>query len=149
MATKSKPDAVEANEEREDVRTPRIRIKDKHATYLSELAREVNLVWNFVNDLSMKVFQRERRFMSGYDLQKYTNGASKEGLRLLSQTIQGIAAEYETRRKQFKKRKLAWRKSSGVRRSLGGFRSRHPASPTQMARSNMARYGLPFGIARV
>ena len=57
--------------------------------------------------------------MSSYDLQKYTNGASKEGLRLHSQTIQGIAAEYATRRKQFKKVKLAWRKSGGVRRSLG------------------------------
>jgi IS605 OrfB family transposase len=79
----------------------------------------VNLVWNFVNELSIKVFQRERRFMSGYDLQKYTNGASKEGLRLHSQTIQGIAAEYATRRKQFKKVKLAWRKSGGARRSLG------------------------------
>ena len=112
-------EAVDANEEREGVRTLRIRIKDKHATYLSALAREVNLVWNFVNDLSIKVFQRERRFMSGYDLQKYTNGASKEGLRLHSQTIQGIAAEYATRRKQFKKVKLAWRKSGGVRRSLG------------------------------
>jgi len=119
MATRSKPEAVEAKEEREGVRTLRIRIKDKHAKYLSELAREVNLVWNFVNELSIKVFQRERRFMSGYDLQKYTNGASKEGLRLHSQTIQGIAAEYATRRKQFKKVKLAWRKSGGARRSLG------------------------------
>ena len=119
MATKSKPAAVDANEEGKSVRTLRMRIKDKHAKYLSELAREVNLVWNYVNELSFKVFQRERRFMSGYDLQKYTNGASKEGLRLHSQTIQGIAAEYATRRKQFKKVKLAWRKSGGVRRSLG------------------------------
>ena len=93
MATRSKPDAVDAKEERKGVRTLRLRIKDKHATYLSELAREVNLVWNFVNDLSMNVFQRECRFMSGYDLQKYTNGASKVGLRLHSQTIQGMAAE--------------------------------------------------------
>ena len=119
MVTKSKPAAVDANEEGKSVRTLRMRIKDKHAKYLSELAREVNLVWNYVNELSFKVFQRERRFMSGYDLQKYTNGASKEGLRLHSQTIQGIAAEYATRRKQFKKVKLAWRKSGGVRRSLG------------------------------
>jgi hypothetical protein len=33
----------------------------EHAKYLSELAREMNLVWNYVNDLSFKVFQRERR----------------------------------------------------------------------------------------
>ncbi len=30
-----------------------------------------------------------------------------------------MGAEYVTRRKQFKKSKLAWRKSGGVRRSLG------------------------------
>jgi len=69
--------------------------------------------------LSIKVFERECRFTSGYDLQKYTNGASKEGLRLHSQTVQAIASEYATRRKQFKKAKLAWRKSGGARRSLG------------------------------
>jgi IS605 OrfB family transposase len=119
MATRSKPDAFDAIKEGKSVRTLRIRIKDKHAKHLCGLAREVNLVWNFVNELSFKVFQRERCFMSGYELQKYTNGASKEGLRLHSQTIQGIAAEYATRRKQFKKVRLAWRKSGGVRRSLG------------------------------
>jgi putative transposase len=119
MVTRSKCGAAEVKEEREGVRTLRIRIKDKHTKYLSELAREVNLVWNYVNELSFKVFQRERRFMSGYDLQKYTNGAPKEGLRLHSQTVQGIATEYATRRKQFKKTQLAWRKSGGARRSLG------------------------------
>jgi IS605 OrfB family transposase len=119
MATRTYPETGEAKEKRQGVRTLRMRIKDKHAKSLSELAREVNLVWNYVNDLSFKVFQRERRFLSGYDLQKYTNGASKAGLRLHSQTIQGIAAEYATRRKQCKKVKLAWRKSGGARRSLG------------------------------
>ena len=119
MVNRSKPDAVEAKEERESVRTLRIRVKDKHAHYLSALAREVNVVWNFVNELSVTVFQRGRRSRSGCDLQKYTNRASKEGLRLHSQTIQGIAAEYATRRKQLKKVKLAWRKSGGARRALG------------------------------
>jgi transposase len=119
MTTRFKPDADGAKDERDGVRTLRLRIKDKHAKYLRELAFEVNQVWNYVNELSFKVFQRERRFMSGFDLQKYTNGASKEGLRLHSQTIQAIASEYATRRKQAKKVKLAWRKSGGARRSLG------------------------------
>jgi len=65
------------------------------------------------------VFERERRFMSGYNLQKYTDGASKEGINLHSQTIQAIASEYATRRQQFRKVRLAWRKSGGARRSLG------------------------------
>jgi putative transposase len=119
MAHRSKPDATEAQDEYRDVLTLRQRIKDKHAKYLRTLAFETNQVWNYCNELSYQVFQRERRFMSGYDLQKYTNGASKEGLQLHSQTIQAIAAEYATRRKQHKKVKLAWRKSGGARRSLG------------------------------
>lgn len=119
MASQNKPDTAEAKDERNSVLTLRQRIKDKHAKYLRALAFDTNQVWNYCNELSYKVFQRERRFMSGYDLQKYTNGACKEGLRLHSQTIQAIAAEYATRRKQHKKVKLAWRKSSGVRRSLG------------------------------
>jgi hypothetical protein len=47
------------------VRTIRQRIKDKYATYLHELARESRLVWNYVNALAFKLFQRERRFPSG------------------------------------------------------------------------------------
>ena len=56
--------------------------------------------------------------MSAFDLQKYTNGAGKErGLH--SHTIQEVGKEYVTRRKQFKKAKLNWRKARGVKRSLG------------------------------
>jgi len=101
------------------MRTLHIRIKDKHARHLRTLAYDTNQVWNFCQALSIKVFERERRFMSGYDLQKYTDGASKEGINLHSQTIQAIASEYATRRRQFNKIRLAWRKSSGTRRSLG------------------------------
>lgn len=93
MATRSKSTVGDAKEERDRVRMLRLRIKDKHATYLRELAVESNLVWSDVNDLSYQVFQRERCFPSGYDFQKYTNDAAKEGLRLHSQTIQAIAAE--------------------------------------------------------
>jgi putative transposase len=63
--------------------------------------------------------ERERRVCTGYDLDKLTRGASKEGLSLHSQTLQAIRAEYCTRRKQFKKTKLRWRVSHGSRRSLG------------------------------
>jgi len=119
MSAMNKPVTAEAKGERNAVRTLHIRIRDKHAKYLRTLAYDVNQVWNFCNALSIKVFERERRFMSGYDLQKYTDGASKEGINLHSQTIQAIASEYATRRKQFKKVRLDWRKSGGARRSLG------------------------------
>ncbi|TWH64176.1 hypothetical protein LX59_02727 [Azomonas agilis] len=48
----------------------------------------------------------------------YTKGANKD-LGLHAQTLQEIACEYVTSCKQFKKSPLNWRKSGGVRRSLG------------------------------
>lgn len=100
-------------------RVLRLRLKDKHAGVLAGLAREVNFVWNFVNELSVKVFERERRFISSYELDKYLAGATKEGLHLHSQTPQAISAEYCKSRRQAKKVKLRWRVSRGSRRSLG------------------------------
>jgi transposase len=97
----------------------RLRLKDKHAKILSDLAREVNFVWNYCNDLQITMFNRERRFLSGYDFAKFTRGATKEGLHLHSQTVQAIAEEYATRRRQFRKVRLSWRKSTGSRGSLG------------------------------
>lgn len=99
-------------------RTLRLRLKDKHAVLLREHARAVNMVWNFCNELSLKHFERKREFLSAYDMQPYTKGASKE-LGVHSQTVQAVQEEFVTRRKQFKKVKLRWRVSRGSRRSLG------------------------------
>ena len=101
------------------MKTLRVRIKDKHAKALDAMACEVNMVWNFVNELSSTHTRRTGKFFSAYDLDKYTSGATKEGLKIHSQTLQSITAEYATRRKQFKKRKLRWRVSRGSRKSLG------------------------------
>ena len=100
-------------------RVLRLRLKDKHAAMLDELAGEVNFVWNYCNELAMKVWARERRFMSGYDFHPYTKGAGKAGLSLHSQTIQAVGEEYASRRKQARKLKLRWRVSRGSRRSPG------------------------------
>jgi len=98
--------------------TLRCRLKDKHRAWLNAQAREANFVWNYVNELSQKILKREGRFASHFELQKYTDGASKE-CDLHSHTVQAIGKEYVTRRKQFKRSRLAWRKSGGARRSLG------------------------------
>ena len=103
----------------EAVRVLRLRIKDKHAGALNDMAYWVNQVWNYCNELSYRVWQRERRFLSGYDFAPYTKGAAKEGVALHSQTIQAVSEEYAIRRKQFRKVRLNWRVSSGARRSLG------------------------------
>ena len=102
------------------MKTLKLRIKDKHSKMLYELVSQVNFVWNYVNDLSFKHLKRKSEFLSSYDIDKYTKGASKE-CNLHSQTIQAISAELVTRRKQFKKAKLKWRVSNkkSARRSLG------------------------------
>jgi IS605 OrfB family transposase len=99
-------------------KTLKVRVRDKHANLLNQMARQVNFVWNYINDLSHRSIKERRVFFSEYDLHPYTKGAGKE-LGLHSQTLQVIAGEYVTRRKQFKKSKLNWRKSGGSRRSLG------------------------------
>lgn len=79
------------------------------------MARDVNLVWNYCNELGAKVLEREGRFLSGFDFQKYLNGASKEGLAVGSAVFQQVAEEFATRRRQFKKRQLRWRVSNRKR----------------------------------
>lgn len=127
-----------------DIKTLRVRIKDRHAKVLTELAQEVNLVWNFTQDLSLKCLQRERRFMSAFDMAAYTKGAGKEGLRLHSQTVQAVTEEYCTRRKQFRQAKLRWRVSRGSRRSLGWI----PFKAVGISfKSGQLHYGkLPLGL---
>jgi transposase len=76
------------------IRVLHLRVKDKHATWLSSLAREVNFVFNYCNDLSSKVFERERRFLSGFDFWPFLKGSTCGdcGLNLPVQTVQEIAA---------------------------------------------------------
>jgi putative transposase len=69
-----------------------LRVKDKHATWLSSLAREVNFVFNYCNDLSSKVFERERRFLSGFDLWPFLEGRDLRGLRV--EVGSGCRVEY-------------------------------------------------------
>ena len=102
----------------EKTKTLKVRVRDKHAKQLNSMARSVNLVWNYINELSLRSIKERKQFLSAYDIHPYTKGAGKE-LSLHSQTLQCIASEYVTRRKQFKKAKLNWRKSVGAHRSLG------------------------------
>ena len=102
------------------MKTLKLRIKDKHANQLNELAGAVNFVWNYVNDLSFKHLQRTGQFFSAYDIAAYTKG-SGEFLNLHSQTLQAITETHAKSRKQFKKTKLNWRTNNpkAKRKSLG------------------------------
>ena len=95
------------------IKTLHVRIKDKHARVLCEMAREVNVVWNFCNETSQRAIRERHQFFSGFDLQKLTKGYSKcEGVQIGSSTVQQVCEEYATRRRQFKKTRLNWRVSN-------------------------------------
>ena len=79
-------------------KTLKLRIKDKHAKVLCQVAREVNQVWNHINAVSAKAarpFHGKPQFLSGYDLQKFTAGFSKcDGVSVGSGTVQLVCVEY-------------------------------------------------------
>ena len=106
-------------------KTLQLRIKDKHAKVLRQMAREVNQVWNHINAISAKAarpFHGKPQFLSGYDLQKLTAGFSQcDGVGVGSGTVQRVCVEYATRRRQFKKTRLNWRVSNpkSAKYSLG------------------------------
>lgn len=105
--------AAEAHIQRQML-TFKFRLRDKHAAELNRQARAVNFVWNFCNETQKKAAQSHRKWLSAFDLQKLTNGASKD-LDIHAHTIQRVCREYATRRDQFKKPCLRWR----GRKSLG------------------------------
>ncbi|MBR8182133.1 transposase [Burkholderia ambifaria] len=80
------------------------------------MARDVNTVWNFCNETQYRSLRRycnrSKVWLSGFDLQKLTNGFSKcEGVSIGSSTQQQVCEEFATRLKQFKRQKLNWRVS--------------------------------------
>jgi putative transposase len=105
--------AAEAHIQRQTL-TFKFRLRDKHAAELNRQARAVSFVWNFCNETQKKAAQSHRKWLSTFELQKLTNGASKD-LDIHAHTIQRVCREYATRRDQFKKPWLRWR----GRKSLG------------------------------
>ncbi|GAB3363758.1 MULTISPECIES: RNA-guided endonuclease InsQ/TnpB family protein [Giesbergeria] len=111
-------------------KTLRLRIKDKHAKVLALMAREVNQVWNFCNETSHRAIRERHQWLSGYDLQKLTNGFSQcDGIHIGSPTVQQVCEDYAKARKQFKKAKLRWRVSNpqSSKYSLGWIPFKAPA----------------------
>lgn len=94
-------------------KTLKVRVKDKHAKLLRQMSREVNLVWNYLNELSSRAINERSIYMTAYDLQKYTAGFCRlDGVEIGSATVDLVAHEYATRRKQFKRSRLRWRVSN-------------------------------------
>lgn len=97
------------------MKTFRFRLKSKNISQLKKMAVDTNFVWNYCNDTSIQYLDKHNKWLSSFDLGYLTSGCS-ELLSINAQSIQAIAHEYVYKRRQFKKRKLAWRSS---KRSLG------------------------------
>lgn len=61
----------------EQTRTLRLRIRDKHGALLTRMARDVNFVWNYCNDLTYRMWRDRKQWPSGFDVQKYLKGSSE------------------------------------------------------------------------
>ncbi|MFM0350679.1 hypothetical protein [Paraburkholderia sp. RL17-347-BIC-D] len=119
-------------------------LKDRHIRALQEQAHAVNFLWNHCNELSVKVWERELRFLSGYDFHLFTKGAGRAGLDLHLATIQAVAEEYAVRRRRACKIKPRWRKSAGVRRSLGWIPFKASAIRYRNKRLFFGKMALPL-----
>jgi hypothetical protein len=104
------------------VRTLRLKVKPDGYSWLNRAAIEVSQVWNYSNEISHKAarpYAGSSRWLTAFDLDKLTAGATEFFAHIGADTIQRVNAEFATRRKQFKKPKLRWRTSTGSKRSLG------------------------------
>jgi IS605 OrfB family transposase len=111
-----------ATKSQHSIRTLRLKVKAEGYAWLNAAAIEINQVWNYANATSYKAaqpFAGKPKWLTAYDLDKLTAGASKCFDRIGSETIQRVNAEFATRRKQFSGARLKWRVSRGSRRSLG------------------------------
>jgi putative transposase len=81
---------------------------------LSRQARACNFVWNFCNETQQHALKWNKRWPSGFDLNRLTAGSSKE-LALHSRTINAVCEQYAKSRRQRNRPFLRWR----GRRSLG------------------------------
>jgi IS605 OrfB family transposase len=109
-------------------KTLSVRVRNKHARLLRQMAFEVNQVWNLANEISdeagripvPEVGWTYGYSKSAFDIQKELAGIQRQRQWAIgSSTVQETIAVHAKARKQFKRNKLRWRVSGGPRRSLG------------------------------
>jgi putative transposase len=104
------------------IRTLRLKVRPSVKSWLDAAAVEVNQCWNWANATSAKAaqpFVGRGRWLSSYDLDRLSAGATEYFEHIGADTIQKVNAEFVTRRRQFHKVKLRWRASRGSKRVLG------------------------------
>jgi putative transposase len=81
---------------------------------LNSQARACNFVWNFCNETQKQALKWDKRWPSGFDLNRLTAGSSRD-LALHAGTINAVCEQYAKSRHQSNRPFLRWR----GRRSLG------------------------------
>ncbi|EAA5258670.1 transposase [Salmonella enterica subsp. enterica] len=108
-------------------KTLSVRVKDRHAAVLRQMAFEVNQVFNLANEITSVAYSiagefgaQKPQWLSAFDVQKLLlKERNERGYTIPSHTVQEIVASHGKARKQFKRSRLRWRISGGARRSLG------------------------------
>jgi putative transposase len=103
-------------------RTLRLKVKTESYAWLNTAACEVNQVWNWAAEVSEKAARPctgERQWLTGFDLNNLSAGASEYFDKIGADTIQRVNGEYAEKRRIAKRSRLRWRTSRGPRRSLG------------------------------
>jgi len=93
--------------------TYRYRVKDRHAKHLDEMARSVNLVWNFCGETQEHARRWSKKWPSRFDLIKLTSGCAAD-LGLSSWIVEAICSQFILSRDRARRRPR-WR----GKRSLG------------------------------
>lgn len=103
-------------------RTLRLKVRREAYAWLNGAAMEVNTVWNWANEVSVKAahpFAGKPRWLTGFDLNNLSAGTTNYLAHIGAGTIQRVNGEYALKRRLAKRAKLRWRVSRGQRRSLG------------------------------
>ena len=118
-------------------RTVRLKVKPEARAWLNAAAIEVNTVWNWANETSAKAarpFAGKPKWLSGFDLNNLSAGATECFEKIGAGTIQRVNGEYAVKRQAARRCRLRWRVSRGARRSLGWV----PFKATNLRRKNKA-----------
>jgi hypothetical protein len=107
-------------------RTVRLKVKPEARAWLNAAATEVNAVWNWANEVSAKAarpFAGKPKWLSGFDLNNLSAGATECFEKIGADTIQRVNGEYAAKR----------------RAAIGDV------SSTQLAQTRMAKAVLDSG----
>ena len=110
---------------------------------LGRQARACNFVWNFCNETQRQALKWNKRWPTGFDLNRLTAGSSKE-LALHARTINAVCEQYAKSRRHRNRAFLRWR----GRRSLGWVPLKDPRPAHRGIGIDLGHHKLSMRIVR-